>query len=791
MANIARAFWAYPSRPPGIGETIATACAKLQSETPVADFLRWEQLRTGGKIIFPTIADAIRDRQLFCADLTALNNNVLFELGYAIALQKRLWLILDESREPSMRLYKRLRLLTTLGYRSYSNSDEIIARFLQDAPYDDLQSDFITDYVDPIVSAKVTRRVAYFKTLHETDASIRVTAAVEAHVHPFIDDPNESAGQSLAEFVAELLTCAGAIFHLCAEDRTGADIHNARLALLAGVAHGLRKPTLLILEGDVFAPIDYRELSAEYSTAAEAERQVKYWLDQHNSDFAEAARAKLQPKPRKRSLRLQRLDLGEPLAENEQEGLARYFVSTQAYSRLLSLDRALVVGRKGVGKTAFRLKLLHDAARDKRILACDIAPTSVDLNSLIRAMEQIRETDARGYAVQSFWKFIVLTEIAHALALRLEHRPPAALSEDQHRLLDLLKTNPVVGEHSFALRVELAANQLLSSVDAVNDASSVESLRTAVAEAIHRDLLPILQDRLRPLLHGFDELVITVDNLDKTWEAEQDLAVQSRVLLALLSAAGEIADYVSRDKAGKRFRVRFYLFIRDDIYRQVMRSAREPDKIAVIRLIWDEATELHRILEQRFVASFPDEEFQGNDWWTEMFSERMRDGVAQRRIDRCVLPRPRDFLVFVRHAVSTALRRNHEAIEAADITTAAERYSEWVVQSILVENGVSIAQLEDLLAMLIGHSSEISWDEIRQVLAEVGIPEDKFQYVVQHLAYLSFWGLETAEGQFRYPVSRDEVERFERMSFGLRRKIGRSPRVKIHPAFHPYLGISD
>lgn len=45
----------------------------------------WEDCRVGGKVIIQEICSEISQSQLFCADLTHVNPNVMFELGFAIA----------------------------------------------------------------------------------------------------------------------------------------------------------------------------------------------------------------------------------------------------------------------------------------------------------------------------------------------------------------------------------------------------------------------------------------------------------------------------------------------------------------------------------------------------------------------------------------------------------------------------------------------------------------------------------------------------------------------------------
>ena len=109
-------FFAYPSDPRSAGEAIRQAIADVNKLPGDVKIHRWEQCRVGGKIVITEICRKIDQCELFCADVTGINPNVMFELGYAIARGKRIWLILDPSLVESARAFRQLQVLTTVGY---------------------------------------------------------------------------------------------------------------------------------------------------------------------------------------------------------------------------------------------------------------------------------------------------------------------------------------------------------------------------------------------------------------------------------------------------------------------------------------------------------------------------------------------------------------------------------------------------------------------------------------------------------------------------------------------------
>ncbi|HET8630567.1 MAG TPA: hypothetical protein VFL91_24370 [Thermomicrobiales bacterium] len=110
MDSVPRGFFAYASRPPSLPETIRKAIS-LINETGAVRLDGWESaLRPAGKFMVGEICARIEEREIFACDLTSLNSNVLFELGYAITKRKRVWIVLDGSYSGAVANYNALPL---------------------------------------------------------------------------------------------------------------------------------------------------------------------------------------------------------------------------------------------------------------------------------------------------------------------------------------------------------------------------------------------------------------------------------------------------------------------------------------------------------------------------------------------------------------------------------------------------------------------------------------------------------------------------------------------------------
>jgi hypothetical protein len=168
-----------------IGEIVHTAIEEVNRSKQV--FIKtWEQCRVGGKVIIQELCREIATADLFCADLTGMNANVMFELGYAIAKNKRIWLVLDTSFVDSRSHFEQLRILTTVGYATYCNSQDLRTQFFKDRPHTDLADTIFRQTVEPSLSSTGRPILLHLKSRHENEASIRISRGLQKCPIPLI-----------------------------------------------------------------------------------------------------------------------------------------------------------------------------------------------------------------------------------------------------------------------------------------------------------------------------------------------------------------------------------------------------------------------------------------------------------------------------------------------------------------------------------------------------------------------------------------------------------------------------
>ncbi len=788
MSDQINAFFAYPSNPVSISETIKPAIEEI-NQSGLCKIQSWEDCKTGGKIIIDVICRTIDQSSLFCVDLTCSNPNVLFELGYAIARGKRIWIILDPSIEDSKKLYDQIKILTTVGYSSYCNSRNIIDEFYKEQPWADLNETILSMSVQPSLSSEEPQTLLYLKNQHETEAAIRLSRIISGYKIPTtISDPRESTVQSLVWYAKKIWTSPGIISHLSSPIRQGALLHNSRYSFVSGLAYGFEKDLLMLAESNYNTPIDYRDILRHYQSPSECEKIVGPWLAQVSNKYAdEEKRRKEYVRSVELALELRNISVGEYIAENEEQRLLDYFVETSSFLESLDGSQTVIVGRKGSGKTANLFAIAERLRKDKRNLICVIKPVSYEVQGIVRLIRDLLEKDEKGYLSEALWKFLLYTEIACNAEneIKLKNIIPQTGSIEE-QLITLLDQNNGELKEDFAIRLERCVN----SVSSIKSKMAVQEFRGAISELLHQSILHDLRSLLGKLLKKRRRVVILIDNLDKTWDRRNDIEHLSEFLLGLIRAARDMKkDFEKKDHWRDPINITIVIFLRSDIFASIMRNAREPDKIQYGRLNWDDKETLFRIIDERLISNQQGQT--SEEIWNKMFCSEISDINTRQYILDHILPRPRDIVFFIKAALSTAINRGHNRVLQDDILEAEKQYSQFALESIQVENDITIPDLQNILYEFVGCKDTITHPELLKILSNAKIENENYDFALHHLITLSFLGLKVKDKEFRFCSNEEDVPKIEILAKRYAQLKGKEITYKIHNAFQSYLEIES
>ena len=784
-----QAFYAYSSKPEFVSDQVSETIRLLNDMKGNVRVTDWLSLNVAGKYVIDTICREIDRSDIIICDLTTHNHNVLFELGYAIAKDKPLTLItLNATHQDAERRYRELRLLTTIGYTNYESPHELLNKLLTELNSEDRLSTILDAHQGNLALPRYSHSnsVFYLKSRKRTPESTALEATLlKGDMTIVQDDPQQGTGQSLAWYIENTVQSEAVLVHLSSGGSDNAG-HDAKYALAAGLAHGFEKHLLIVAHAPYVTPIDYRDLTHEHESASDCVRAYNRWIGPIDKPKPTVEQGKLETFSKIQDIR--RVDVGQYLAENEEDSLAKYFVETAAYREALdSTNYLLFVGRKGTGKTANLVMLSAEMRSRRDSHVCIIRPVKSEFEQIFRLFSLSKSKASMGYLLEAMWKFLVTTELAISVCSEINSRPLHVVRRSKEsKLIQFVEENANSIGAGFSDRLEYALRELceMKSFEGAPDE------RARVSEILHTHIIGRLREYLGEILSEKTNVAILIDNLDQGWEHRDDLQEMSSFLFGLLRVARAIADDFRRETLKLReVRMSMIVFLRSDIFYFIRKNAGEADKLDFSQTQWNDRELLWRVVERRFAHSLGVNEGPGHIW-QEYFADMVNGVPVDEYIIRRIIPRPRDIIFLCRAALVKARNRKHSKIEERDILDAEIEYSSFTVDVLLAEIDKDYPNItRSLLFEFIGENEILTKNEIEKRLSVGGISDTKLDSVINVLVDNSFLAVETSEDEFTFIYEDDERDRTLIKARKLQERTS-TTRYCIHPAFHPVLEVS-
>ena len=330
------AFVAYPSQPEEVGRCIENVAQRIRGRLIMT---LWGQNDIAGRPLVAPIFEGITQNDLLIADITSLNFNVTYEIGYAIGVGKRAFLIKHAEIETESDEVRKVGIFDTLGFEAYRDSDQLFQKLSQ--PIDPTP---LTVTLNPNLKAPLY----VLETPVRTEGMGHILARVKkARVNYRSFTPSEHSRLAAIEAVQHVANSYGVLIPLLPDSFKDHQVHNIRAAFIAGLAHGMRKTTLMLQSGEQPIPLDVRDFVVSWRHPNEINEKIEN-LARDIFEQLQTADSLALPE----TDLLASLSFGDPMAENEFQTLESYFLETDQYQRTLRGEVNLVVGRKGTGKTA-------------------------------------------------------------------------------------------------------------------------------------------------------------------------------------------------------------------------------------------------------------------------------------------------------------------------------------------------------------------------------------------------------------------------------------------------------
>ena len=723
-------FLAYPSVPSILGETIEAAVRDFRQRAPQVIIATWRANEIAGQFVGDKILDDIATSEALIADITRLNFNVTYEIGFAIGRRKRLLLVKNSALEPDAD-ESDLGIFDTIGHATYQNSSEL-AEILKSA-----ESVRPLDFATATINAAAP--VYLLDAKYKTDQVTRIFSRVKKAKLFFRSfDPNEQPRLSALEAIRNVAQSHGVLVHLLPKMIRDARLHNLRAAFLAGLATGMEKVTTIIQLGNEPVPIDYRDFAVPCFHPGQIDDAVANFA----TDVAEAFQTKgaIVSEP---TTFLGRLNFGASAAENELRDLGAYYLETDDYKRALRGDARMVIGRKGSGKTAIFFQVRDRIRQRRQNVVLDLKP---DGYQLLKFKESILSLLAQGtyeHTITAFWEYLILLELCHKLLAddKVLHTRDGRLYKPYRELADVYATDEYIAEGDFSERMSKLIQNISNNYQAKYASTDKASLSTAqITELLYVHHLERLRGQLETYLKFKESVWILFDNLDRGWPARGIRPEDVTILRCLEDATRKI----ERQLHAHGIETHTLLFLRQDVYELLLEETPDRGKQAQVTLDWSDADMLREILKRRLIYNGATHEAGFQDIWRGICVSHVHHGEesAQYLIDRSLM-RPRFLLNLVNYCRSFAVNLGHARIEPEDIEKGIAAYSDELVKEIGYEIRDISPEMEDVLYVFIDVDPNMTPEDLGVLLRNRGFKDESHQEIIETLLWYGALGIFT------------------------------------------------
>ncbi|WP_445679016.1 P-loop ATPase, Sll1717 family [Radicibacter daui] len=553
----------------------------------------WSRLDTSGHAISRSVEAWIDEADAFVGDISIVNHNVTYEIGYAIGLGRPIRLI--RSSHLDWTNVKSIGLLDSLGHDAY---DLVLplAGVLKKA-------DITLNW--PKIYKNKDQPVFLMQPPKPTDTSLRITSGVKkiARVRFRNFNPSEISRLNASEAYEQVMSSYGVIVFWDARDDAEADRNNQRASFIFGLARGHGIPALLIAHQQVSLPLDLEDQADRWDSPEGLDALVAAFrirVADYQNELSEIRE--------KKGNFLESLSCGDPVAENEAASLSDIFLETDAYKRALDGTANVLVGRKGSGKTAIFLRV-RDVCRvddNKQNIVIDLIP---DGHQLVKMKEFILDQlgfGARKEVIAAFWEYLLWLEIAYKILEKDERRAyhDPRLTEGYRALERLYEARVDTGKGDFSERLKRLSSNIIDRFEAAHlDSDQRHPLNSStVLEIIYlkdvRELRECILEYLR--LKGF--VLFLFDNLDRFWTPGGFNEDDALIVVGLTESMQEI----SRKFRRKHLDFRWAIFVRSDVYEFLVRGMADYGKLGVFSLEWSDRELLRALFVQRLSGNVSD-----------------------------------------------------------------------------------------------------------------------------------------------------------------------------------------
>ncbi len=725
-------FIAYPALPIDIGQTIEAA--KSTFVTPNLDISTWKREDLSGQSLVAPILEAISNADIVAGDITTLNFNVVYELGYGIGLGKRALPLLHRAFDQDLKAIHDAGIFDTLLYDQYATSGELLDLLRAAQP----GRRFATAY--PLDALPV---YIVLPPVMTDDANQLVARSRRAGLRPRTYEQFNQARLSATEAVRAVAISSGVALQILPPDIKGSKEHNVRCAFVAGISQALGLPTLMLKKGSWPAPLDVRDDVVSYETETQlATAFTEFAASVHEKRYAGTIPVAGPQNP------LATLNFGDPAAENEEGSLDDYFLERDEYRQVLDGRAKIVVGRKGSGKTAIFYQVRNRLKDARTNVILDLSPEAYQLKKLKDLVLRWLAAGSKEFLLSAFWEYVLLLEICGKLLEKDQdvHKRNHLLFDPYQRLLKFYRDETSTVGISFSDRLLRLIDRLSERyVRDFKEREGVDLSDDQVTNLLYQSTLSGLREQLVAYASNKGMVFVLFDNIDKGWNAT-GLPDSAVVIIRDLFEAGS--------KLGNDFRrhgIEFYssIFLRNDVYEALLSDTSDRGKETVVLVDWSNSGLLAQMMRRRIGYNHKNK-IDKDQLWHSICSPLVDGQNSLEYLISHSMMRPRYLIRLMNYCRGNAINFDRHRIDEQDIKEGLSTYSTETIKEIGLEIRDVLPDAGDVLYAFLGEHREMLRSHILTLIEKNVGNADSTTAIFTMLLWHGVLGLRRSPEQVTY-----------------------------------------
>ena len=736
--NSTSAFFAYPGGNREIVSAISNAVSLLREQQKKIQIHTWPENDISGRPLTDPIFENIQASDALVADVTFMNFNVVFEIGYAIGFGKSIRLVRNSNFKEDNELIDRIGIFDTLGYEAYSDQESLLS----------VLKKVSADKAIPLRSSlRQSTPVYLLMTPTQSQAMLAIASRIKKarlSFKSFI--PQEEVRLSATKAIDDVANCLGAVVPLLSSSFADAPVHNIRAAFIAGLAAAMNKALLLLQPIDGPAPLDVRDMVTSYRD----DRDIADSIADFALDITERLQADA-PHALPEGNLLAKLSIGDPIAENEFQTLSTYYLRTDQFGRASRGEVNLVVGRKGAGKTALFSQIRDEKRSITQNIVVDLKPEGYQLTRLKEDVLDFLADGAKTHLITAFFEYVLYLEICYKVLEKDKerHTRDGRLYDPYQKLLAVYSSGEA-GEGDFSERLMALSKSLVEDFNQVfGNENAEDGLRLTAAEVtelIHKHNIKEVREVLSQYLRFKDQIWILFDNLDKGWSSHGISRRDVLILRCLIDASKKI----QRQMQSNDHDFHCIVFVRNDVYQLLVENSADYGKESRAVLDWTDPDLLRELLRRRLVRNNLNEQTSFETVWSKIcVSHYHGEETSQYLIERSLM-RPRNLLKIFAHCRGFAVNLGRERISDDDIEKGLRAYSLDLITEADQELTDIIGHDTNLIYHFIHEGDRFDEEHLRRIIMGAGVTDNSADKIIEFLIYYGFLGIVDGKATVKY-----------------------------------------